>query len=195
MVELFTVTNDTPCSAPSIEVTARYAGSKQPTKPGSTTPGHGNQSLILCCLLPGPQVAESATNRGRLCGLVQRNCVARCGLHRIGHGAHPRAGASAGFDYFSIGVPDRVRIQALADHLTDLGDKHAGVQFATIGWILPMLHDPDGHEVRFYSMDAHTDIDPASPLVIDDAIASARVKERVWLAERAGATGASGVGS
>jgi catechol 2,3-dioxygenase-like lactoylglutathione lyase family enzyme len=106
-----------------------------------------------------------------------------------------RARASAGFDYFSIGVPDRVRIQALADHLTDLGDKHAGVQFATIGWILPMLHDPDGHEVRFYSMDAHTDIDPASPLVIDDAISSARVKERVWLAERVGATGASGVGS
>jgi hypothetical protein len=28
---------------------------QQPTKPGSTTPGHGNQSLILCCLLPGPR--------------------------------------------------------------------------------------------------------------------------------------------
>jgi len=40
-------------------VTARYAGSKQPTKPGSTTPGHGYQSLILCCLLPGPLTATS----------------------------------------------------------------------------------------------------------------------------------------
>ena len=77
--------------------------------------------------------------------------------------------ASAGFDYFSIGVPDRDAMEALAAHLTGLGEAHAGVQFATIGWILPMLHDPDGHEVRFYSMESHTEIDPAAPLVIDDA--------------------------
>jgi len=88
-----------------------------------------------------------------------------------------RARASAGFDYFSIGVPDRERIEALATHLTDLGEAHAGVHFATIGWILPMLHDPDGHEVRFYSMESHTQIDPTAPLIVDDAIASARAKD------------------
>ena len=99
-----------------------------------------------------------------------------------------RAKASAGFDYFSIGVPDRDRIEALAAHLTRLGEAHAGVQFATIGWILPMLHDPDGHEVRFYSMESHTDIDPASPLVIEDAIATARAREDQWRASEAGST-------
>jgi catechol 2,3-dioxygenase-like lactoylglutathione lyase family enzyme len=103
-----------------------------------------------------------------------------------------RALASAGFDYFSIGVPDRERIEALAAHLTGLGEEHAGVSLATIGWILPMLHDPDGHEVRFYSMESHTDIDPANPLVIDDAIASARAKEEEWRADRAASTGAKG---
>ena len=94
-----------------------------------------------------------------------------------------RAVASAGFDYFSIGVPDRDRIQALAAHLTGLGEQHAGVQFATIGWILPLLRDPDGHEVRFYSMESHTEIDPAAPLVIDDAVATARAREVEWIGD------------
>lgn len=96
-----------------------------------------------------------------------------------------RALASAGFDYFSIGVPDRERIEALAAHLSSLGEKHAGVHFATIGWILPMLHDPDGHEIRFYSMESHTEIDTASPLVIDDAVASAQANEKLWRADLA----------
>lgn len=94
------------------------------------------------------------------------------------------AKASAGFDYFSIGVPDRERIEALANHLSGLGESHAGVHFATIGWILPSLHDPDGHEVRFYSKESHTEIDPRAPLVIENAVASARAKEQLWLADR-----------
>ncbi|PYI64671.1 glyoxalase-like domain protein [Arthrobacter livingstonensis] len=102
-----------------------------------------------------------------------------------------RAKASAGFDYFSIGIPDRDRIEALATHLSGLGEAHAGVHFATIGWILPMLHDPDGHEVRFYSMESHTDIDPAAPLVIDDAVASAQVREKLWDADSAASTEAT----
>ena len=48
-----------------------------------------------------------------------------------------RAAAAAGFDYFSIGVPDRATIEALAERLTALGETHAGVHFASIGWILP----------------------------------------------------------
>jgi hypothetical protein len=39
----------------------------------------------------------------------------------------------------------------LAAHLTQLGEDHAGVHFASFGWILPMLHDPDRHDVRFYT--------------------------------------------
>ena len=71
-----------------------------------------------------------------------------------------KAAAAAGFDYFSIGVPDRDSIDRLAVRLSGLGEAHAGVQWATIGWILPGLQDPDGHEVRFYTLSRHTD--PAS---------------------------------
>ena len=63
------------------------------------------------------------------------------------------------FDFFSIGVPDKESIEALAAHLSGLGETHAGVHRATLGWILPMLHDPDGHEVRFYTTQHHSDLD------------------------------------
>ena len=62
-----------------------------------------------------------------------------------------RAAVAAGFDYFAIGVPSRAAIEDLAGRLGGLGESHAGVHQATIGWILPGLHDPDGHEVRFYT--------------------------------------------
>ncbi|QFG22257.1 VOC family protein [Actinomadura sp. WMMB 499] len=68
-----------------------------------------------------------------------------------------RAEAAAGFDYFAIGVPDRAALDDLAGRLTGMGESHAGVHFASIGWILPDLHDPDGHEVRFYTIEQHTD--------------------------------------
>ncbi len=68
-----------------------------------------------------------------------------------------RAEAAAGFDYFAIGVPSRDAIDDLAARLTGLGEVHAGVHLATIGWILPDLHDPDGHEVRFYTTTHHNE--------------------------------------
>jgi hypothetical protein len=45
-----------------------------------------------------------------------------------------RAVAAAGFDYFSIGVPHKEALEALAARLTAFGEAHAGVHFATIGW-------------------------------------------------------------
>jgi catechol 2,3-dioxygenase-like lactoylglutathione lyase family enzyme len=71
-----------------------------------------------------------------------------------------RAAAAAGFDYFSIGVPDEKTIRELAERLDELGIDHGGVHRTTVGWILPMTHDPDGHEVRFYSMDVQQDALP-----------------------------------
>ncbi len=89
-----------------------------------------------------------------------------------------RARASAGFDYFSIAVPDKESIDALADRLSTLGLQHAGVHFASIGWILPELHDPDGHEVRFYTMAHHTATpDGREPLVITDPRATSEQRE------------------
>lgn len=92
-----------------------------------------------------------------------------------------KAVAAAGFDYFSIGVPDRVAIEALAQHLTALGEEHAGVHFATIGWILPMLHDPDGHEVRFYTVESHTEVAEGEVLAIADPVRTSTAREAEYL--------------
>ncbi len=89
-----------------------------------------------------------------------------------------RARAAAGFDYFAIGVPDKDTIERLAGRLAALGERHAGVHWATIGWILPELHDPDGHEVRFYTMQHHTELDPRVVATVNDPRESAERRER-----------------
>lgn len=97
---------------------------------------------------------------GELVGLALRHPAGGPGLSlRLDP---ERARAAAGFDYFAIGVPGRAEIEALAAHLTGLGEDHAGVHWASIGWILPLLHDPDGHEVRFYTVEQHTDLAPGT---------------------------------
>lgn len=63
-----------------------------------------------------------------------------------------RAAAAAGFDYFSIGVPGQEAIEALAAHLTERGVDHGEVFRTPVGWVLPGVHDPDGHELRFYTV-------------------------------------------
>lgn len=88
-----------------------------------------------------------------------------------------RARAAAGFDYFAIGVPDKDAIDLLAARLNGLGEQHAGVHFASIGWILPELHDTDGHEVRFYTLVHHTEPDPGAVIVINDPRESAERRE------------------
>lgn len=95
-----------------------------------------------------------------------------------------RAAAAAGFDYFAIGVPDKASIDALAERLTRLGEEHAGVHFATIGWILPALHDPDGHEVRFYTVQHHTEV-PDEPMRVENPRESAAAREAALAAELA----------
>ncbi|QKW38074.1 VOC family protein [Actinomadura sp. NAK00032] len=94
-----------------------------------------------------------------------------------------RARRASGFDYFAIGVPGRAELERLAARLTALGEEHAGVHFATIGWILPGTHDPDGHEVRFYTTGHHTPI-PAdgTPLVVDDPIGTEAERRRAHAA-------------
>lgn len=63
-----------------------------------------------------------------------------------------RARAAAGFDYFAIGVPGQAAIEDLAAWFTERGDSHLGVHRTPVGWVLPGVHDPDGHEVRFYTV-------------------------------------------
>jgi catechol 2,3-dioxygenase-like lactoylglutathione lyase family enzyme len=89
-----------------------------------------------------------------------------------------RARAAAGFDYFAIGVPDQEAIGQLAGRLTALGERHAGVHRASIGWILPDLHDPDGHEVRFYTHQHHTEPGPGGVTTVFDPRETAERRER-----------------
>ena len=104
----------------------------------------------------GYQVAIEFIEDGRLMGVSMRHPA---GGPELALRLDPdRAAAAAGFDYFSFAVPDKEQIEALAARLTELGESHAGVHFATIGWILPGTADPDGHEVRFYTTQAHTEV-------------------------------------
>jgi catechol 2,3-dioxygenase-like lactoylglutathione lyase family enzyme len=89
-----------------------------------------------------------------------------------------RARAAAGFDYFAIGVPGKEAIDQLAARLDALGEQHAGVHWASIGWILPLLHDPDGHEIRFYTIEHHTEPDPGQVTTIHDPRETAGFREQ-----------------
>lgn len=113
----------------------------------------------------GYQVQVEFVEDGKLMGIAMEHPAGGPGF---GLRLHPElAERAAGFDYFSIGVPDKDTIDALAAHLTSLGEEYAGVHWASIGWILPMLHDPDGHEVRFYTIEQHTEL--SGPIVVHDA--------------------------
>ena len=124
----------------------------------------------------GYQVQMEFVEQGRLMGvaLTHPNGGPPLGLRLDPE----RARAAAGFDYFSIGVPDKDAIDRLAAGLTRLGESHAGVHWASIGWILPELHDPDGHEVRFYTIQHHTELDPGAVTVINDPRENAERRER-----------------
>ena len=52
------------------------------------------------------------------------------------------------------------------------------MHFATIGWILPELHDPDGHEVRFYTTTQHSELPGEGALRVDNPRETAEAAER-----------------
>src|SRR5690349_12668077 len=96
---------------------------------------------------------------------VEQGTLLGCSMAHPAGGPHlglrldpDRARAAAGFDYFAIGVPDKAAIDDLARRLDELGQPHAGVHRASLGWILPEVPDPDGHALRFYTMEHHTDV-------------------------------------
>ena len=124
----------------------------------------------------GYQVVAEIVEQGKLMGLAMAHPN---GGPRLALRLDPdRARAAAGFDYFSIGVPDKDAIGRLADRLTALGEDHAGVHWASIGWILPLLHDPDGHEIRFYTHEHHTEPEPGQVTTIHDPRETSERRER-----------------
>ena len=148
----------------------------------AATPGAGPPVLagIHHLKLPVTDLARSLDwYRSRLGYEIQIEFVEQGTL--MGYGlAHPaggpdlglrldpdRARAAAGFDYFAIGVPDQAAIEALARKLDELGQSHAGVHRASLGWILPEVLDPDGHALRFYTVAHHTGVVPGETTIHD----------------------------
>jgi hypothetical protein len=60
-------------------------------------------------------------------------------------------------------------MEALSARLTQLGDAHAGVQVASLGWILSGLLDPDGHEIRFYTTESHKKAPEGQVYVVENS--------------------------
>ena len=139
----------------------------------------------------GYQVQIEFVEQGKLMGygLAHPNGGPMLGLRL----SPERARAAAGFDYFAIGVPGKEAIDELAVRLSMLGEDHDGVRFASIGWILPGLHDPDGHEVRFYTIEQHAGPRAPGITTIEDPLETSE-REREWRAvatapgQRAGAS-------
>ncbi|WP_223165537.1 VOC family protein [Lentzea indica] len=66
---------------------------------------------------------------------------------------NPEVAAGArGFDFFAIGVPGEAAINALAAHLAAQGVAHNGVMRTPVGWLLSGITDPDGYDIRFYTV-------------------------------------------
>jgi hypothetical protein len=63
------------------------------------------------------------------------------------------------------------------------------VHYATIGWILPLLHDPDGHEVRFYTTVHHTEPPSEGVMRIENPRERAEAIEAAQAAEAVRAAG------
>jgi catechol 2,3-dioxygenase-like lactoylglutathione lyase family enzyme len=86
------------------------------------------------------------------------------GTRLVGYGlSHPNGGTlltlrldpdqarkTAGWVYFEMGVPDTDALTGLAERLDGMGIGHGPVVRTPIGWLLPGVFDPDGHEMRFY---------------------------------------------
>lgn len=66
-----------------------------------------------------------------------------------------RAAALAGFDPVAIGVPTHADLLAWQERLDALGCPHGGVVQGHEGWALVGLHDPDGLEIRLYTLERH----------------------------------------
>jgi catechol 2,3-dioxygenase-like lactoylglutathione lyase family enzyme len=66
-----------------------------------------------------------------------------------------RTSALAGFDPIALAVSTRYELEAWARHLEDLKQPHGGIVTGHIGWVIVGLTDPDGMEVRLYTLEEH----------------------------------------
>jgi catechol 2,3-dioxygenase-like lactoylglutathione lyase family enzyme len=90
---------------------------------------------------------------GRLMGVALRSPD---GSVRLALRQDPaRAAALSGFDAVALAVADRAELQAWERRLTDLAQPHNGMATGHTGWVVTGLADPDGLEVRLYTLEEH----------------------------------------
>lgn len=65
------------------------------------------------------------------------------------------AGGLAGFDPIALAVPDLADLHAWAAHLDALDVAHLPVGKGHVGWLIGGLTDPDGIEIRLYTLATH----------------------------------------
>lgn len=63
-----------------------------------------------------------------------------------------RAPSLTGFDPIALAVPEVADLKAWAQHLDRLGVAHSPVSEGTIGWLIGGITDPDGIEIRLYTL-------------------------------------------
>jgi catechol 2,3-dioxygenase-like lactoylglutathione lyase family enzyme len=102
----------------------------------------------------GLEVEFEVVEEGQLRGVVLRDpsgsvCLA------VRH-APERASALDGFDPLALAVGTRDDLAGWQEHLDGLGEPHGDVVAGKEGWVLVGLHDPDGIEVRLYTLERHT---------------------------------------
>jgi catechol 2,3-dioxygenase-like lactoylglutathione lyase family enzyme len=124
--------------------------------------------------LPVTDVARSADWYRRVLGLeldlefVENGVLMGLALRDPGGTVHlavrhdpARAAALTGFDPIALGVPERTDLEAWRQRLDDLGQPHGGIVAGHQGWAIVGLHDPDGIEVRLYTLANHNLGSPA----------------------------------
>lgn len=67
-----------------------------------------------------------------------------------------RAAMLRGFDPLALGVPTLDALRAWTERLDDLGVPHSGIAEGSIGWLVGGLTDPDGIEIRLYTLQGRT---------------------------------------
>lgn len=101
----------------------------------------------------GMQVEIEFVEDGALMGVALRDTS---GSVRLALRLDPdRAAALRGFDPVALAVGTRADLEAWAAHLYREGQTHTGVVTGHQGWALTGLHDPDGVEIRLYTVERH----------------------------------------
>jgi catechol-2,3-dioxygenase len=99
----------------------------------------------------GFQTEIEFVEEGVLMGVAMRD--AANSLHLAFRLAPERASALAGFDPIAVAVADRSELEAWARHLDELNQPNGGIVAGHIGWVIVGLTDPDGVEVRLYTLE------------------------------------------